>query len=265
MPEYDIALELARLHVLQGADFVRQLKSLTQYSIFKPVEGEHDIYAAEGNHREDFPMLLDAARKAVAHGNRVFILPNPKGIRTADFIFENKGIFKMYDLKTIHGKASVGNKPKPFAENVIEPALCAVKISVRRNNGYPVHRKRAYRRFGVKLLYCTEYRRVVGNYQLRPQLLGVGYNVVCYVKRRQHGLYPVVGISHHKPAVVIPCLHIKGRELIYVAVYITNKYHLSHLLCFIFYYFRKAVSCFFKPFALCFVTDALKHSVCGGV
>ena len=110
MPEYDIALELARLHVLQGADFVRQLKSLTQYSIFKPVEGEHDIYAAEGNHREDFPMLLDAARKAVAHGNRVFILPNPKGIRTADFIFENKGIFKMYDLKTIRGKASLDNR-----------------------------------------------------------------------------------------------------------------------------------------------------------
>ena len=26
MPEYDIALELARLHILTGADFVRQLK-----------------------------------------------------------------------------------------------------------------------------------------------------------------------------------------------------------------------------------------------
>ena len=110
MPEYDIALELARLHVLQGADFVRQLKSLTQYSIFKPVEGEHDIYAAEGSHREDFPFLLDAARKAVTHGNKVYILPNPKGIRTADFIFENKGIFKMYDLKTISGKTSLGNR-----------------------------------------------------------------------------------------------------------------------------------------------------------
>jgi len=34
-------------------------------------------------------------------------MPNPKSIRTADFIFERKGIFKMYDLKTIQGKGSV--------------------------------------------------------------------------------------------------------------------------------------------------------------
>lgn len=107
MPEYDIALELARLHILKGADFVRQLKMLTQLSIFKPVDNEKDIYVAEGGHRDDFPSLLDAARKAVAHGNAVYILPNPKGIRTADFIFESKGVYKMYDLKTIRGKSSV--------------------------------------------------------------------------------------------------------------------------------------------------------------
>lgn len=110
MPEYDIALELARLHILQGADFVRQLKALTQYNIFKVLESEKDIYAAEGSHRDDFPLLLDAARKAVAHGNKVYILPNPKGIRTADFIFENRGVYKMYDLKTISGKTSLGNR-----------------------------------------------------------------------------------------------------------------------------------------------------------
>ena len=110
MPEYDIALELARLHILRGADFVRQLKMLTGLYIFKPVENEKDIFAAEGSHKEDMPSLVDAARKAVAHGNKVYILPNPKGIRTADFIFENKGVYKMYDLKTIQGKASVMNR-----------------------------------------------------------------------------------------------------------------------------------------------------------
>jgi len=108
MPEYDIALELARLHILTGADFVRQLKLLTSLNIFKSIE--KDIFAAEGSHREDFPSLLDAARKAVVHGNKVYILPNPKGIRTADFIFENKGVYKMYDLKTIYGKSSVMNR-----------------------------------------------------------------------------------------------------------------------------------------------------------
>ena len=106
----DIALELARLHVLRGADFVRQLKMLVQSGIFKPVENERDIFAADANHREDLPSLLDAARKAVAHGNKVYILPNPKGIRTADFIFENKGIYKMYDLKTIAGQSSIENR-----------------------------------------------------------------------------------------------------------------------------------------------------------
>ena len=41
---------------------------------------------------EDGSVLMAAARKAVEHGHRVYILPNPKGIRTADFIFERKGV-----------------------------------------------------------------------------------------------------------------------------------------------------------------------------
>ena len=106
----DIALELARLHILQGADFVRQLKMLAQSGIFKPVLGEKNIFVADASHRDDMPALLDAARKAVAHGNKVYILPNPQGIRTADFIFENRGIFKMYDLKTITGQSSIENR-----------------------------------------------------------------------------------------------------------------------------------------------------------
>jgi hypothetical protein len=46
----------------------------------------------------------------VEHGYRVFILPNPKGFRTADFVFERKGVYKMFDLKTISGKSSVSNR-----------------------------------------------------------------------------------------------------------------------------------------------------------
>ncbi len=110
MSEYDIALELARLHILKGADFFKQLKKITGLHIFKSVDGGNNIFAAEGSHRDDFPMLLDAARKAVQLGNKVYILPNPKGIRTADFIFESRGIYKMYDLKTIQGKSSVLNR-----------------------------------------------------------------------------------------------------------------------------------------------------------
>lgn len=64
----DIAFELARLHVLKGAEFVYQLKMLAQLKIFKPVENEKDIFAAEASHNEDFDSLLDAARKAVKLG-----------------------------------------------------------------------------------------------------------------------------------------------------------------------------------------------------
>ena len=70
------------------------------------------IYTVGGSQLEDYQPLLDAARKAVEHGYRVFVLPNPKGFRTADFIFERKGVYKMFDLKTIVGRNSVGNRLK---------------------------------------------------------------------------------------------------------------------------------------------------------
>lgn len=108
----DIAEELSRLHNLEGADFIAKLKEIAGRSEFHPIEEEKNIYIVGGERSEDYNNLLNAARKAVELGYRVFILPNPKGVRTADFIFEQKGIYKMYDLKTIQGKASVGNRLK---------------------------------------------------------------------------------------------------------------------------------------------------------
>lgn len=106
----DIALELARLHVLRGIEFTRQLKLITQRKEFQLVKDETDIFSAIGESDDDYPALLNAAQRAVSHGYRVFILPNPKGIRTADFIFERKGVYRMYDLKTIQGKSSILNR-----------------------------------------------------------------------------------------------------------------------------------------------------------
>ena len=74
------------------------------------MEGETDIFSAISEQSDDFDNLINAARKAVAHGYRVYILPNPQGIRTADYIFERKGVYKMFDLKSIIGKASVSNR-----------------------------------------------------------------------------------------------------------------------------------------------------------
>ena len=106
----DITLELARLHILKGAAFVRQLKMLASLPVFHPLQDDVNIFSAGGERSEDYESLLNAARKAVEHGYKVYILPNPHSIRTADFIFERKGIVKMYDLKTIHGQGSVFNR-----------------------------------------------------------------------------------------------------------------------------------------------------------
>ena len=105
-----IAIELQELHYLHGARFVNQLKLITYYGDFHPVEGEMGIFSTGGEKSEDYANLLDAARKAVEHGYRVFLLPNPKGFRTADFIFERKGVYKMFDLKTISGKSSASSR-----------------------------------------------------------------------------------------------------------------------------------------------------------
>ena len=108
----DISQMLALLHELQGIDFIRQLRLITGRNEFSPLKTDPQIYTVGGEGGEDYLSLLEAARKAVEHGYRVFILPNPKGFRTADFIFERKGIYKMFDLKTIIGKNSVGNRLK---------------------------------------------------------------------------------------------------------------------------------------------------------
>ena len=105
-----ITVELKELHYLKGAGFIKKLKEIVYYGEFHPVEGEMGIYSTGGEQGPDYENLLNAARKAVEHGYRVFILPNPKDTRTPDFIFEQKGNCKVYDLKTISGKASVSNR-----------------------------------------------------------------------------------------------------------------------------------------------------------
>ena len=105
-----ITVELKELHNLKGAGFIKKLKEIVYYGEFHLVEGEMGIYSTGGEQSPDYENLLNAARKAVEHGYRVFILPNPKDTRTPDFIFEQKGNCKVYDLKTISSKASVSNR-----------------------------------------------------------------------------------------------------------------------------------------------------------
>ena len=101
---------LSELQTARGAAFVTLLKEITKHPAYSVLKSDPNIYTIGGERGEDYDNLLNAARKAVEHGYRVFILPNPKGFRTADFVFERKGVYKMFDLKTITGKNSVGTR-----------------------------------------------------------------------------------------------------------------------------------------------------------
>ena len=109
-PWRGFATELQELHYLKGAQFISQLKLIVNSGEFFPVEGEPGIFSAISNQSDDYDNLIKAARKAVEHSYRVYLLPNPRSCRTADFIFEKKGILRLYDLKTIYGKGSVGTQ-----------------------------------------------------------------------------------------------------------------------------------------------------------
>jgi hypothetical protein len=111
-PYRELSALLEDLLSVKGSSFVSLLKEITSHNEFKPLDGENGIFIAGGEKAEDYANLLSAARKAVGYGYRVFILPNPKNIRTADFIFERKGVYRLYDLKTIQGKASAGTRMK---------------------------------------------------------------------------------------------------------------------------------------------------------
>ena len=128
----DIAQMLALLHELQGIDFIRQLRLITERHKFSPLQDNPLIYTVGGERSDDYNPLLDAARKAVEHGYRVFVLPNPKGFRTADFIFERKGVYKMFDLKTISGNNSVDNR---LSESVHQTNRVLLHMKVDYNPG----------------------------------------------------------------------------------------------------------------------------------
>ena len=106
----DIAQELALLHNLRGADFSRQVEKIALRKEFRPIENEHDIFATGGEHSDDYANLLRVARKCRVHSYKVYILPNPKGTRSADLILERKGTFRLYDVKSVSGKSSVRNR-----------------------------------------------------------------------------------------------------------------------------------------------------------
>ena len=60
----DIAQMLALLHELQGIDFVRQLKLITERREFTPLTTDPMILTTGGERGEDYSNLLNAARRS---------------------------------------------------------------------------------------------------------------------------------------------------------------------------------------------------------
>ena len=105
----DFTEELDKLHHLSGAEFSRQVERIALRKEFHPLETDDNIFSVGGENSDDYLNLLIAARKAVEFGYKVYMLPNPNKTRTADFILYKKGVYRTYDLKTVYGKASVGD------------------------------------------------------------------------------------------------------------------------------------------------------------
>lgn len=105
----DFTAELKKLHELSGAEFSRQIERIALRKEFHSLDTDSDIFTVGSESSDDYQNLLVAARKAVEIGYKVYILPNPKETRTADFILYKKGVYRVYDLKTIFGKSSVAN------------------------------------------------------------------------------------------------------------------------------------------------------------
>ncbi len=121
------------MHELTGAEYSRQVERIARRNEFHPLIGEFGIYICGGEDNADYGNLLNAARKAVFHGYTVYILPNPKGLRTPDFILESKGIYRVYDLKTIIGKNSAINRLRESigqANRVLLNMRCEYKAKV---------------------------------------------------------------------------------------------------------------------------------------
>ena len=112
MTKGDIRAELELLKSLEGAAFGIKLKEIAARKEFRALPGEPFIYTVGVIQDEDYPSLLMAARKAIEHGYRVFMLPNPHGVKTPDYILERRGVYKLFDLKNISGKNIVHTRLK---------------------------------------------------------------------------------------------------------------------------------------------------------
>lgn len=87
-------------------DLYLMLKHLTENLDFKELKlfnSRGKIFFVENSNNScEFTDNLSAAKKCVANGYNVYMLPNPNGGKTPDFILVRNGKYAAYELKTLH-------------------------------------------------------------------------------------------------------------------------------------------------------------------
>ena len=106
---FDMGEAIRRLQEVTGSEFVSLMKEITQSRQFKPLEDGIWIVGTreEREKDQDWSNLLSCAQKAVSHGYEIFMLPNPRKTKSADYIMVRKGLYKLADLKSVVGQNSV--------------------------------------------------------------------------------------------------------------------------------------------------------------
>lgn len=101
---------LKRLQEATGKEYVDLLRDIIARKEFKPIRKNSNIFSAISTKADDYPNLFNAARKLLGVEDKVYILPNPGDTRKPDLICVRKGSIRAYDVKTISGRNSVGNR-----------------------------------------------------------------------------------------------------------------------------------------------------------
>lgn len=105
-----ITERLKRLQEATGKEYVDLLRDIIARKEFKPIRKNSNIFSAISTKADDYPNLFNAARKLLGFEDKVYILPNPGDTRKPDLICVRKGSIRAYDVKTISGRNSVGNR-----------------------------------------------------------------------------------------------------------------------------------------------------------
>lgn len=175
----DITSELLLLKSLKGAAFGNKLKEIAARKEFHALPDDPFIYTVGGEQDADYPSLLMAARKAVEHGYRVFMLPNPNKLKTPDYIFERRGVYKVFDLKNISGKNIVLTRLNESADQANRvllnmPANYSTRLLAADIKNYFESNTRAlevlifrrkselsiFRRFAMSARFYTEFKKI---------------------------------------------------------------------------------------------------------